>query len=216
VVIMATVNPCHAGLILDGGFEFPAISPGTEKIINFPTTPSGFPWIITSGSVDLLNLPVAPTVLFSAYEGNQALNLNGFERGTISQTFVTTPGQKFTLTLAYANNPNASGASTASVTLSDSLGVFSSDTISHSTSTNSPANADWQVFSLTFQARDFEMQLDIASTSGSSSTDGGIILDAVSVDPAVAAVPEPSTAALLVSVAVAAMACGWRRRQRIL
>ncbi|HZZ71388.1 MAG TPA: PEP-CTERM sorting domain-containing protein [Pirellulales bacterium] len=89
----------------------------------------------------------------------------------------------------YADNPLEGGVKSADVTVTDllSTGTLLADSVSHSTSTNSPPNGDWILYSGNFTATGTSTRLLFASTSASDSPSGGIILDAVSVQP----VPEP-------------------------
>jgi RHS repeat-associated protein len=176
-------------ILENGGFEadvslngqtFVNISPGSE--------PAGFGWTVDAGDIDVGAAPVEPFILYSAYEGTQALDLNGFQQGSISQEFVTVPGATYTLSFQYADNPFEAGISSADVLVQDigTAGTLLNQTIQHSTSSNAPINADWTAFTATFVATGERTRLSFASTSASNSPSGGIILDDVSVAPAAA------------------------------
>jgi hypothetical protein len=200
--LLFAAAPAGANLIVNGGFETPALAPGAFQTIVPGGEPAGFVWSVTSGDIDQAYLPVNPFVDYPAYEGNQAVDMNGTVRGALSQVFATSPGSTYSISLAYADNPLEGGVSSADILLTDvgtTTGLLSSS-IFHSTSTNSPANADWQVFSALFTAIGPLTKLSIASTSPSDSASGGIILDAVSVD---ASVPEPAAGVLCLSAALA-------------
>jgi len=198
-----------ANELVNGGFETPVLSSGAFITIGAGGSgePPGFGWTVPTGNVDVAHLPVTPFVEYTAYEGVQALDLNGDVAGAISQNFATVAGQSYGLFLAYADNPVAGGVSSASIAVTDigSSSVLLSTSIFHSSSTNSPPNADWLTAALGFTATGSTTRLLISSTSADTSASGGIILDAVDVH----AVPEPMTATLL-TTAIAGL-LGFRR-----
>jgi hypothetical protein len=150
-------------------------------------------------------------ILFPTFEGVQGVDLNGNNRGSLYQDFPTISGQQYALTFAYADNPIEGGVSSADIKVTDlvSSGALLTDSISHSTSTNSGPNGDWIVYSSTFQATGTSTRLLFTSTSASDTPSGGILLDNVSVLP----VPEPSTFALLGSSVLGLGFCAWRRHR---
>ncbi len=195
---MADFN--RADLILNGGFEQPV---GGALIVGPGSEPAGFGWSVIAGTIDFGPIPFSPFILYSPFEGDQVLDLNGNQRGTITQTFSTTPGNSYLLEFAYADNPDESGIKSADINVVDVASSFSllASSVSHSTSTNSPIDADWTLFSRQFTATGALTQLTFTSTSFSNSASGGIILDAVSVT----SVPEPGglTMAMMGMVAMA-------------
>jgi choice-of-anchor C domain-containing protein len=203
-----SLSLAQGNLLTNGGYESPVLAPGGFVLINPGSEPVGFGWTVNFGSVDLAHLPVSPFVLYSAFEGNQALDLNGNERGGVSQDFATIAGQAYQLTFAYADNPLEGGISSASVRVSDVTlnSTLLSTSVFHSTSTNSPANADYSFYSGTFTAAGSLTRLEFASTSASNSASGGILLDGVNVS----AVPEPTATSLAVALGMAGIYC--RRR----
>lgn len=183
-----------ANNITNGSFEAPVQPPGAFIDFGPGGEPAGFDWTVSFGTVDVSALPNA-FVLYTAYDGNQALDLNGNNNGGIYQDFATTAGQQYALTFAYADNSLEGGISTADVSVTDltSSGLLLFTGISHSTSTNSPPNADWTLFDSTFTATGALTRLSFASTSVGGGPSSGIVLDAVAVTP----VPEPASALLL-------------------
>jgi Protein of unknown function (DUF642) len=194
-----------ANLLVNGGFEAPALTPGAFTTIAPGGEPAGFAWKVASGDVDVAHLPVTPFVDYSAFEGNQGLDLNGTMLGAIYQDFATVAGQSYSLSLAYADNPDhLAVVKSASINVQAiaTSGVLLATSISHSTSTNSPPIADWLTATFGFTATGASTRLTFSSTSADTSPSGGIILDAIDTR----AVPEPTSAALLVAALASLLA----------
>jgi Protein of unknown function (DUF642)/PEP-CTERM motif len=191
LAVIATLllpNVGRANLLLNGSFESPVVTPGTFLNISPGGEPAGFDWKVASGNIDLAG--PNPFILYPPYDGIQAVDLNGFVRGSLYQDFPTVLGQQYSLNFAYADNPLEGGVKSAGVTVTDLLSsaTLLATSVSHSTSTNSPPNGDWIVYSGTFTATGTSTRLLFASTSASDTPSGGIILDDVNVQ-----VPEPAT-----------------------
>ncbi|MDT9685886.1 choice-of-anchor C family protein [Streptomyces sp. TRM76323] len=96
---MALASPASAASRFDdGSFEYP-----TAPANSFTTLSSGQsigPWRVTSGAVDLIGAG-----FWQAAEGDQSVDLNATQPGTVSQTFTTTAGKKYTVTYSLAANP---------------------------------------------------------------------------------------------------------------
>jgi hypothetical protein len=153
--------------------------------------------------VDIVNTHL----LWAAFSGDYSLAMSGQRgsAGVILQTFSTTPGDIYTLSFDYANNPGGTGASmNVFVT---GLGTLLSDNVSHSTSTFS--DMDYSIFVQTFTADSTTATLKFSEVTN---TGFGIVLDAVSVESA-SSTPEPSTAALLCT-GLLALVFSSRRRSR--
>lgn len=186
---------CRADLLANGGFEEPVLAADSFLTIDPGMEPAGFDWVVTAGTVDIGSLPLTPFVLYAAFEGSQALDLNGTSRGTVSQDFTTVAGRVYRLEFVYADNPFETGVSSADIVVSDvvSAGSLLTDSVTHSTSVNSPTpDADWMFYSDTFTATGALTRLVFESTSASGSASGGVLLDAVSVSE----VPEPGSLAV--------------------
>ncbi len=176
--------------IVNGGFEMPAnppaagnyldINPGQEAAMGFCG------WTVESGNVDVVD---GRAPLFGidwsaqpSIDGDQILDLNGFENGTISQVFSNPPDQSFTLSFCYTNNPLSSPPETALVTVSDAQTgqVWLSQAISHNNATLT--NPNWVHFAQTFVAVGTRTRIRFMSTTTpEGGASGGIVLDAVSI-----------------------------------
>lgn len=192
-------------LILDGGFESPAINPASFLTVDAGQTTLA-PWVVGLTSVDLVS-ENGGNLIGPAYDGTQFLDLNGTPGpGQITQTFATTPGQLYALTFAYSDNYFAPSAVSASVRVFDGSGdLLGPTTIVHDTAAN--GNLDWRVFSGTFLALGSSASLEFQSLTGG---DAGILLDGISITP----VPEPSSLVLGLLGAAGAIALHARRRRR--
>lgn len=169
-----------ADLIGNGGFENPTITNPCCSTVPTATLPS---WTVPTGNVNVVNGNFGSAGPNLAFEGTQYLDLVGEGGvGSLSQTFVTTIGQLYTLTFAYSHNLFG-GLSSASANYS--IGE-TSGSITHSTGSNT--NLDWKTVSVNFVAPSSSTTLSFFNTKGGANE--GIFLDAVSVK---GAVPEPST-----------------------
>jgi choice-of-anchor C domain-containing protein len=204
LMIFLAAPSSNAGLIVNGGFENSIPRAPSDSFVTLfaVNSTSMAPWVIQSGSVDVVN-----TGFWPAYEGQQSLDLNGLSPATIVQTFTTTPGTTYTLTFEYGNNPDASPAATAAVSVIDSGGgTLLSQDITHSGSTST--NINYTPFSESFVADTTVTTLQFA---GTNSGPYGIVLDAVSVNPT--AVPEPSSLVVALSAIPMCLGYWWRRRR---
>jgi hypothetical protein len=74
------------------GFESPVISTASPFYVNYAAPSTGIDdWSVTAGDVDLV---VAP---YPVHSGSQALDLNGYGPGTITQTFAVHPGLHYSV-----------------------------------------------------------------------------------------------------------------------
>ncbi len=200
VVVLAAPSTA-ANLLVNGGFEEPAIDSGFAQLDN-PSLPGWF--IAGIGGVD-----VVKNDFWAAFEGTQSLDLDGNGPGRILQSFVTDPGAWYTFSFAYANNPQGTVPASANVVIGYVGGLLVFDVITHDSSTFD--DMDYTIYSTNFQAVDASTYVDFASLSDIGSV-GGIVLDAVSVTSVGSVVPEPSSLALSLLAGITALRI--RRRGR--
>jgi len=203
----------RADLITNGSFETPIVASGLEyQDINPGSEPPGFAWTVVSGNVDVVIR--GSNFALNAVDGLQFLDLDGFTAGAIVQSFATTPGDAYFLSFAYANNPTG-GTIPAYATVRAFDSITNAELIAPLLITHGDAtiaNPDWkQSETIRFVAQGANTTLSFTSDD-SRGSDGGIFLDAVSVD--VAAIPEPGSLALvLIGLAFAIAAHGSRHRR---
>jgi len=190
VAVLSLAAPASAAnLLVNGGFE----DTGTATLQGWGgyTYGTGYSlplpgWIVNSGSVDIVT---NQTQWSPSYEGNNALDINGFGPGSISQTFATIADQFYTVSYAYSRN--AAGAQDPALALITAPGA---NVVVSAANGNfgSPGNLTWQTASFTFKATGSSSTLSLSSTDAGS---GGVFFDDISVS---AAVPEPASWALMI------------------
>lgn len=209
--LFSTLSKAYSvDLIINGSFENPNIneywstrqpgagtilSPWQGRWVQFQAGNTEMPgWTVSQGNVDLVRTE------WTSFAGSQSVDLVGRALGGLQQTFTTTPGSVYRLSFEYANNW-FNGGGTASVELIGQGTIFT-DTVSHTNSTN--ANMNWLNYSTNFVANSNSTTLRF--TALTSSGDGGVVIDNVSV---VQPVPEPSSFVLM---GFAILAAGCRKR----
>jgi choice-of-anchor C domain-containing protein len=97
--LLAT-NPASAiNLIKNGSFENSSLGSGFG-FVSVPTNSTAINnWTVTSGSVDYIN------TYWHNSNGNFSLDLSGSQAGSIAQTFVTKPGNQYSVSFDFAGNP---------------------------------------------------------------------------------------------------------------
>jgi choice-of-anchor C domain-containing protein len=164
-----------ANLVLDGGFEDPAIT-GTYTTYGVGAMGA---WTVAAGSVDLIHDYWQPAA------GSQSVDVAGNINGTIVQTISgLTVGQTYELSFEMAGNPD--GAPTIK-TLKAGLGS-DFDTFTFDTTGHTEASMGWTLMTAMFTATSASEVLSFQDLSGVPSPYGSA-LDSVSLT----AVPEPTT-----------------------
>ena len=173
----AAIHSTNAQLITNGGFE----TPDTLTYIEIYAGQNSIaPWVVGGHSVEVGDAIGNGFLVGPAFEGGQFLDLNGLQRGRLTQAFATAPGSLYTVTFAYANNYyNSSAAASARVRIFDGLGDRLNQTITHASSV--AGNYHWTVFNGQFTALQNTTSLEFTSLTDTDGHSGGILLDAVQV-----------------------------------
>ena len=153
----------------NGSFETP-----TAPTNSFLTVVAGQTmglWQVESGSVDLVD-----NGFWQPAEGNQSVDLNGTTAGTLSQTFTTEPGTKYTVTYSLAGNP--AGPPTVKTGEVRIDGQNFQD-FTFNTTGKTFANMGYVTRQFTFVANHTSTKLTFASTSGPTAY--GPVIDDVKV-----------------------------------
>jgi Protein of unknown function (DUF642) len=199
LLLAASSSIAHAQIITNGSFEQPTVPVG--NFTNFPvgsTLITG--WTVVNNSVSVVSGSFTQNgVTFPAQDGVQWLDLTGFNTNSnegVSQNVTTTPGNQYQLSFWIGNTTGGGIFGTTSTVNVSITGVPS---FSETNSTVSPTTQFWQQFTHTFVATAATTTLTF--TNGDPSTDNDNGLDNISLlnqGPA-GAVPEPTSAALVVS-----------------
>ncbi|WP_149181545.1 choice-of-anchor C family protein [Streptomyces sp. TRM49041] len=153
----------------NGSFETPT-APSNLFSTYFAGQTMGL-WQVESGSVDLVD-----DGFWQAGEGEQSVDLNGGTAGTLSQTFTTEPGTKYTVTYSLAGNP--AGAPTVKTGEVRIDGQNFQD-FTFNTAGKTYANMGYVTRQFTFVANRPSTKLTFASTSGPTAY--GPVIDDVKV-----------------------------------
>jgi hypothetical protein len=206
---LMAAGAARAELITNGGFELPVVvNPSGVQTVTSPDSATIIGWSVTGGSVDLTRGGIFFTF---PYQGFQTLDLDGTVPGQIEQTIPTVPGTTYTLSFAYANNPDGASAS-ANVLVTGVGGTVFSQAITHSGSMNGGlTQMNYTVLNTTFVANSASETIRFTSTDPANDS-LGIVLDAVSVNPLGPTVPEPSALVLAGTGLIGLLGYGARRR----
>ena len=208
-VALAPVN-ARADLIVNGSFDTFAVNPpndvnfgGWVRYFSPPANTDIAGWTISGtpsdgapNNVDLVHNFTYPS--FTNTAGSNSLDMEGAigASGVISQSFATTPGDTYTLSFEYANNPMPGPLSSGEMNvLVAGTGTLLDQDVTHSGSTG--ADMNYVPFSKTFVADSTTTKLQFEALTKSGF---GIALDDVSVNLSgtpPTTVPEPSLVVLL-------------------
>ena len=220
-------NASADNLLVNGGFETPVQGGPLFAAFNVPAGSSLITgWTVVQGNVDLTNTccygPGPNTLNPSSM---QDVDLIGDSTGSggvfggLSQSFATTPGQRYRLTFDYSHNngtQSPSGDYAVQVTVADAHvpanTVFSVEQSQAFFPQVGFPSGGWQTFSRDFTANSDLTLLTFIDTRGAFNA--GIYLDDVSVE-AVSSVPGPIAGAGLPGLILASggLLGWWRRRQ---
>ena len=145
-------------------------------------------WTINSGNVDVTTSasPWGP-----AADGSNSLDINGWEAGSISQTFATVAGKTYTVSFDYSRN--AAGAPDPATATVSAGGVTYKVSAPNDGSLGSEYNFIWKPVTFTFVGTGSPTTLTATATVPGN---GGVFFDNFQVNGP--AVPEPATWALMI------------------
>jgi subtilisin-like proprotein convertase family protein len=136
-------------------------------------------WLVESGDVDVLSSPTNGFVGLPD-SGLQALDLNGFQAGSISTNFSTIPGRDYLLSFAYTKNPSPSLPGYPDFVASAAVAITGQPGIQLAYSArNSYTNLNWAHTSIVFTASAPLTKLQLTSLN---SGNGGMYLDSFRVN----------------------------------
>lgn len=201
---IASPVPVSFNLVNDGSFEDQPVTSGSGfDTYNQGQTFGG--WTVTGGNVDLIS------TYWTAEDGNQSVDMNGLEPGTISQTVNgLNVGQQYQLSFWMAGN-TAGGPNVK--TLTAGIGSNSFDAVFDDTG-KSPSNMGWTQYSYDFTAANASELLSFDSTTtgacepASPDAACGPALDNVSIK----AVPEATTLTIFAYMMLTGVVLLIRRR----
>jgi choice-of-anchor C domain-containing protein len=161
-------------------------------------------WTVVSGNVDIVK-----TGLYygPADSGNNALDLNGYEAGSIAQSFATLVGQTYDVSFAYSWNESSAPSLTTAVVAAG--GVSLPISVTNDASYLGTQAMLWTPTGFSFIAASETSTLTFTSTVSGF---GAAAIDSVSVAAAVAPIPEPETYALMLA-GLAVVGAAARRRK---
>lgn len=192
----ATQANAANNLVVNGDFEAQTV---VDTSAGFDTFSSGSLSLV-GWTIDLRTVDLVSNTYWTAAGGNNSLDLNGTNKGVISQVLSTVVGQVYTLSFDLAGNPVAGPTLKGLSVNLGPVGLYSFNTTGHST-----GSMGWTRYTTQFAAVDTSTTLSFASmTKGAA----GPALDNISVT----AVPEPETYALMLA-GLAAVGMAARRRK---
>jgi choice-of-anchor C domain-containing protein len=166
----AALAGARTNLVKNGGFERPNISGDFETFDDGDEISDQDEWIVDSGSVDLVS------GRFDAFRGDQAIDLNGDEAGSIVQEIEgTEDGEDYLLRFHLAGNPEcADKVKVLNVWWDGELVA----TFYYDTTGQTAGNLNWQLRALELHADEDDVELQFESDNTGFC---GPMIDAVSV-----------------------------------
>lgn len=181
---LALAGTANAAAFTNGSFENATVDPAS----GFTTLGGGSSaitgWVVGGDSVDYIGGYWQPQ------DGARSIDLSGNANGSVSQTFDTVLGQRYSVDFYLAGNPD--GGPAAKVAISSATGGPVQSNTFNVTPSDSRGDMGWTAYQYDFTATSASTTLTFASATG---TAYGPALDNVSVQ----AVPEPTTWALLLT-----------------
>ncbi len=197
-----------ANLLANGGFEQTSGSfEGWGGWTFYSGGPNPLPgWTVSFGSVDVTNNQSGWS---PASEGFNSLDINGWSRGEIAQTFATVIGQLYSVTFDYSRNA-AAAPSPATATVSAGAGAFNVSAPYDTGLFGTVGAMRWQSGGFSFVGTGLDTIRLTATVEGN----GGVFFDNISVGALTpsGAVPEPAAWAMMI-VGVGLTGATLRRRR---
>lgn len=150
-------------------------------------------WNVSAGSVDLTT---SASFWGPAYDGNYSLDINGWDAGTISQSFATVAGQTYSVSFAYGRN--VAGAPNPALATVSAGGTTFNVVAANDGSFGGGYAMLWKTGGFEFVGTGSPTTITLAAGQGGN---GGVFFDKISVtsEAAINAVPEPGTWALMIA-----------------
>jgi hypothetical protein len=201
MILAAIVPTAHADLFANGGFETPVLTPGTISLFSGGANIGG--WTVVGAQVAIVQTtygePGNGITAFSSQEGLNSLDLTGAGNqgptSGVQQDILTTIGQVYDLSFyvgrAASTSPFYSSPATVDLSINGGARVGYTNTALTSGTNN------WMQFTTSFVATSSTTKLTFLNGTPSPTAETG--LDNVVLVPRAAAVPEPSSAFLLIS-----------------
>jgi hypothetical protein len=190
---LMTSHAMAASLLNNGGFE--NLGNAAPQYWGGYTFGPGFSPVLPGWTVDFGSVDVTQTgsTWGPAFQGTNSLDINGWEAGQISQSFATTAGKSYHVSLVYSRNPaGAPDPAQADVRVGNFGTQISAP--NDPLTFGSGGAMKWLPASFDFIATGSTSTLTLtAITQGN----GGVFFDDVSVTPS--AVPEPATWAMMLA-----------------
>jgi len=175
----ATKHSVGANLIVNGGFEQPAVGVGSYKLFSTGQAFTGWKVVGTRGNVAPISTRFQQNgISFVSRSGKQWLDLTGLSNTPtgVAQTVATRPGASYRLSFAVGNvKGGVFGVRSTVIALVDGRKLL------RATNTGGGAKQSWKPFSVRVRAT--SARTTIAFLNGDSSADTSDGLDDVSLTP---------------------------------
>jgi hypothetical protein len=175
-VALMMASTAHANLIVNGGFESPALSSGSWSV--FSSIPG---WTSTMGD----GIEIQNHAAGNPFEGNQHVELDSNNNSNMIQTVATTAGASYNLSFAYSPRPGISANS-------NGIEVFFGGNLLDTITGNGGNATNWSIFNYLVTANGSSSTVEFRAAGISDSLGG--YLDDVQLNSSV--VPEPATLTL--------------------
>lgn len=159
-------------LLINGDFETPNVGNGASGQ-GFTTYATGATlgttgWKVTAGSVDIVRNAAGTTYATKPASGQQCVDLDGLQPGTISQSVTTVVGRRYLLKLAYTATPFVGGGAPTTRTASVLFGGATVVNLSKAVTGLTPQNAGWTYVEYLVTATSTTSAVAIKGTSAGS------------------------------------------------